>query len=287
VKKILLSIDWDYISMYPEIHGEWKVAYTKAMDWALEFLAEKKLSITFFCCPENATMFPEFVKAISGAGHCVGLHIHSIDRFTPPEDKKTIMSDGKRMLEDLSQQRVKWFRGGMFYLDKDMVAILTELHFRGDSTLLPDRYMEKWISGKYETKHMVFEMPMDYRGFPETLYYLASDLLEVPLSRYSMDFHRFDSMLNRIRNDTAVSVIYLHPKNLGSDILRESMRGRVKQGLINVVEQLTREGYAFVEYDSMLSEEGYPDRFDIVERLYPFDRSRRERAVTGARAETG
>lgn len=32
MKDILLSMDWDYISMYPGIHGEWKKAYEEAME---------------------------------------------------------------------------------------------------------------------------------------------------------------------------------------------------------------------------------------------------------------
>ena len=59
------------------------------MEWALDFL-EKKLTITFFCCPENAEMFPDYVKKIKKDGHQVGLHIHTIDKNTSFKDKKRL-----------------------------------------------------------------------------------------------------------------------------------------------------------------------------------------------------
>jgi len=270
MKNILLSMDWDYISMYPEIHGEWKKAYEEAMEWALGFLEEKKLTITLFCCPENAAMFPDYVKKIKQAGHQVGLHIHTIEKNTSFEDKKKILTEGKNMLEDLSQQPVKWFRAGMFYLDKEMATILKELGFKGDSSLLPDRKMEKWVSGENETKHMEFEMPMNYRGFPAPPYYLLPSLLEIPPSKYCFNFYTPEAMLKSIEEDTNnLSVIYLHPKNLDGMVLRESLKGKMKAGLVMVIDKLIEGGFKFLEYDNMLGREEFPERFDLFERLYP------------------
>ncbi|NQT01924.1 MAG: polysaccharide deacetylase family protein [Planctomycetes bacterium] len=262
-------MDWDYVSMYPEIHGEWKKAYVEAMEWALEFLEKKGLTITFFCCPENAAMFPAYVKKIKTLGHQVGLHIHTIDKNTTSGDKKKIIIDGKGMLEDLSQQAIRWFRAGMFYLDKDIASILAELEFTGDSSLVPDIHMEKWISGINETKHMEFEMPMDYSGFPEMPYYLLPSLLEVPPSRYCFDFRTPDTMIESIKDDTNnLSVIYLHPKNLDEMVLKESMQGKMKAGLVTVVDRLTDGKFRFVEYDNIQDMGAFPERLDIYEKLY-------------------
>ena len=284
VKNVLLSMDWDYVSMYPEIHGEWKQAYEEAMEWGLTFLEEKKLKITFFCCPENATMFPDYIKNIKKAGHQVGLHIHTIDKNTSFKDKEKIMTDGKDILEDLSQQKIEWFRAGMFYLDKEIATILTDLEFKGDSSLVPDINMEKWVPGmlsagsedgkSYETKYFEFEGPMDYRGFPEKPYYLLPSLLEVPPSRYCFDFHVPQKMLKNIEEDVNnLSVLYIHPKNLGGLLLKESMEGKMKNGFTTVVNKLIEENSAFLGYDDFWGIEEFPKRFDLFERLYPFDRN--------------
>lgn len=276
-KNILLSMDWDLISIrffagYLAIPKEWKKAYEEAMEWGLNFLKQKKLTITFFCCPENAAMFPDYVKKIKKDGHQVGLHIHTIDKNTSFKDKKRIIIEGKNMLEHLSQQKIEWFRGGMFYLDKEITTILTELEFKGDSSLVPDRKIEKWISGKYSAKYMELDMPMDYRGFPETPYYLLPSLLEIPLSRYSFNFSTPEIMLKSIEKDTNnLSVIYLHLKNLDGMVLKQSMEGRMKTGFIRVIDKLIERKFMFLEYDNILGREKFPKRFDLFKKLYPFD----------------
>ena len=161
----------------------------------------------------------------------------------------------------------------MFYVDKEIAEILREREFVGDSSLVPDRHIKKWVSGKYETKHMEFDMPVDYRNFSETPYYLLPSLLEVPPSRYCWDFLNPEAMLRAIEEDTNnFSVIYIHPKNLDGTILKESMEGRVKTGFIKVIDELIKRKFVFLEYNNIFGREEFPERFDLFKRLYPFDR---------------
>lgn len=116
-KQILLSMDLDYAAMYPALGGERKRAYELAIEWSLEYLALQGHSIMFFCCPEDAAMFPHCIHAMRRAGHQIGLHIHTIDAHTLSAMKRRILRDGTKLLEDMTGQAVRWHRAGMFFLD--------------------------------------------------------------------------------------------------------------------------------------------------------------------------
>lgn len=270
-KRIILSMDLDYAAMYPDLGGERKRAYELAIEWSLEYLALQKLSITFFCCPEDAAMFPHCIRTMRRAGHQIGLHIHTIEAHTPSAVKRRILAEGTKLLEDMAGRTIRWHRGGMFFLDQETVLILKELNYVGDSSLVPDRCLERWVAGKYDTGHghLKYNMPMDYRGFPTAPYYVQPSFLEVPPSRYCMDFLQPDKMRRAIEEDIDdLSVIYIHPKNLDGMVLKESIEGKMKEGFLEVIGGLKKKAYKFSGYEDVLNAGGYPERFEVFKKLY-------------------
>ena len=205
-------MDLDYAAMYPDLGGERKRAYELAIEWSLEYLALQGLSSMFFCCPEDAAMLPHCIRAMCRAGHQIGLHIHTIDAHTTNAMKRRILQDGTKLLEDMTGRAVRWHRGGMFFLDQATVLALKELNYAGDSSLVPDRCLKRWVAGEHETGHLEFDMPMDYRGFPESPYHILPSFLEIPPSRYCGDFLYPEKMIDAIAQDVnGLSVIYIHP----------------------------------------------------------------------------
>lgn len=254
-KSVIISFDWDYAFFYPDISGHWKAAYREAMDWLLAYLDEKKLTATMFITPEDARMFPDYVREIVRRHHPVGLHIHSVFADTPYSKKVEIHQEGKELLEDVAGSKIQMYRGGMFYMDRDIVEILDNSSFIIDSSLVPGRVVvDKWRAGENETRYMEFNVPMDYRGYPSVPYFLIDRLLEIPPSRYCMDFMTGSQMLAACQNEkTNLSVIYCHPKNLGDHRLRESINGRFRESFLGVMDGLLEGGFQFIGYDKVYS----------------------------------
>ena len=261
-RSVIISMDWDYAFFYPDISGDWKKAYEKAVDWLFDFLDSRSLKATMFVTPENAKLFPRHLERIVSGGHPIGLHIHSIMADTPRREKTKMLRDGTKMLEDASARAIDMYRAGMFYMDRDIVDDLVRLGYRIDSSLVPDRYVPGiYRMGKYETRHMEFNQPTDFRGYPAHPYFLKGDLLEVPPSRYCMNYFAPgpDSMIeNCVAEPTRLSLIYIHPKNMSGRGLKESAGGRIRRAFAKVVDALVDRDFRFIDYRAMLKLRSIP-----------------------------
>lgn len=261
-RSVILSVDWDYAFFYPDISGTWKRAYERAVNWLFQFLSAKGLKATMFVTPENARLFPHHVERIIAEGHPLGLHIHSIMADTPRQKRRLILEGGTKCLEDAFGRRIRTFRGGMFYVDRDMVDDLAQLGYQVDSSLVPDRQATGDISGPLETRAMKFNQPTDFRGFPAHPYFLKDNLLEVPPSRYCMDYFATGaprSMIDAcLKEPTRLSVIYLHPKNVGGRGLKESAGGQVRRVFTRVVDALLAADVHFLDYAQLRERGSFP-----------------------------
>lgn len=78
----------------------------------LEALHRHRTSATFFMLAERAVRHPGIVRDVVAAGHEVALHGVDHQRLTSldPEEVTERLVRGRDMLEDLVQQRVRWFR---------------------------------------------------------------------------------------------------------------------------------------------------------------------------------
>ena len=256
MKRFNFSIDLDYSFFYPDLGGAWKKAYERASDWLLDYLDQVGLTITFFACPENIIMFPDYARRIVSSGHYLGLHIHNIYRFTPKEERDRILREGIDRIGEISGRKPQQFRGGMFYLDRDLVDRLEIMGFTLDSSLLPGRScVECRVDGPLETHSFSFDMPMDYRNFPDNPYRLTQTIVEVPPSTYCQGWLNPQAVWEAcLAEPTGLSVLYNHAKNCNGTELKESADGRMRDGMVEVLNRLMSEGFSYVSYEELIAE---------------------------------
>jgi polysaccharide deacetylase family protein (PEP-CTERM system associated) len=112
----------------------------------LELLQEHGARATFFVLGWVAERQPELIRRIAAAGHEIASHGYGHDllyTLTPAEFRADV-ERGKKLLEDLTGQRVTGYRAPSFSITDWAVGILQELGFEYDSSVFPtvvhDRY---------------------------------------------------------------------------------------------------------------------------------------------------
>ncbi len=112
----------------------------------LELLEERGARATFFVLGWVAERHPELIRRIAAAGHEIASHGYGHDllyTLTPAEFRADV-DRGKKLLEDLTGQRVTGYRAPSFSITDWAVTILQELGFEYDSSVFPtvahDRY---------------------------------------------------------------------------------------------------------------------------------------------------
>jgi polysaccharide deacetylase family protein (PEP-CTERM system associated) len=141
--------------------------------WFLQVLKEYNVKATFFILGEVAQSFPHLIKEIADEGHEIAVHgfyHRQIFKLSRDEFKKEV-SDAKKLLEDLSGQKVIGHRAPAFSINKDTkwaLEVLAGLGFNYDSSISPmagKRY--GWPGFKKEIHRMslsdgqsIIEVPM-------------------------------------------------------------------------------------------------------------------------------
>jgi polysaccharide deacetylase family protein (PEP-CTERM system associated) len=112
----------------------------------LELLEARGARATFFVLGWVAERHPELIRRIAAAGHEIASHGYGHDllyTLTPAEFRADV-DRGKKLLEDLTGQRVTGYRAPSFSITDWAVTILQELGFEYDSSVFPtvahDRY---------------------------------------------------------------------------------------------------------------------------------------------------
>lgn len=79
----------------------------------LDLLDKYQLKAVFFCIGKNAEQYPELVRRIAHSGHLLGNHTYShslSSTFYGPEKYFAEISATTRILENISGQKIKYFR---------------------------------------------------------------------------------------------------------------------------------------------------------------------------------
>jgi polysaccharide deacetylase family protein (PEP-CTERM system associated) len=169
----IFSRDWLHI---PD--AEPTDAVVKNTEWFLETFSQYNVKATFFILGEVAQSFPQLIKDIANAGHEIAVHgfyHRQVFKLSRDEFKKEV-ADAKKLLEDLSGQKVIGHRAPAFSINKDTkwaLEVLAELGFKYDSSISPmagKRY--GWQDFKKETHPM--DLPDD------------KSIIEVPMSTISL-----------------------------------------------------------------------------------------------------
>jgi polysaccharide deacetylase family protein (PEP-CTERM system associated) len=112
----------------------------------LELLAEHGARSTFFILGWVAERHPRLIRRIAEAGHEIASHGYGHDLlYTMSESEfRADVSRCKKILEDVTGQRVTGYRAPSFSITDWAVTILQELEFEYDSSVFPtvahDRY---------------------------------------------------------------------------------------------------------------------------------------------------
>ena len=119
----------------------------KPTNYILDLFRRNNIKATFFVLGEVANYYPELVKKIVAEGHelaCHGLYHRDLDKFTEHQLYQEI-SEGKRILEELTDTEILGFRIPNAVPNNDLLKILVKSNFKYDSSIFPSR---KFL-GKY------------------------------------------------------------------------------------------------------------------------------------------
>jgi hypothetical protein len=142
-----LSLDLDNLWSYLKTHGDagWE-SFPSYLDLlvprVLDFLAARKLKITFFVVGQDAAL-PECraaLRAIAGAGHEIGNHSFRHDPWMHEYDDAEIEAEIARTedtLEEATGRRPVGFRGPGYSLSPAILRILARRGYRYDASTLP------------------------------------------------------------------------------------------------------------------------------------------------------
>lgn len=144
---VSLSLDLDNQWSYMKTHGDagWE-AYPSYLPWLvpriLDFLAERRLRITFFVVgidaerPENR----EALAALAAAGHEIGNHSHRHEPWLHLYRRDELADELERAEEAIASatgQRPTGFRGPGYSLSPDVLELLVERGYAYDASTLP------------------------------------------------------------------------------------------------------------------------------------------------------
>ncbi|HEX5576476.1 MAG TPA: XrtA system polysaccharide deacetylase [Gemmatimonadales bacterium] len=112
----------------------------------LDLLAEHRARATFFVLGWVAERQPELIRRIAADGHEIASHGYGHDLIytLSPAEFRADVERGKKLLEDITGQRVLGYRAPSFSITDWAVSILQDLGFEYDSSVFPtvahDRY---------------------------------------------------------------------------------------------------------------------------------------------------
>lgn len=116
--------------------------YDRYLKSILDVLDESNIKATFMCVGELARQYPYVVKSIFERGHEIGCHsnVHSWLTNLTPEQLRSDTHDAIVALEDISGQKVRYYRAPAFSIgsqNKYVFEILAENGIEIDSSIFP------------------------------------------------------------------------------------------------------------------------------------------------------
>lgn len=175
-----LSVDVEFFSHIPAYRSavgttDQTAVGHEGIKSLLDAFADAGETGTFFTVSEIAESHPSTVSAIAQQ-HELGSHTHThrhLSTLTPAE-RRTELTDSKRLLETTTSDSVVGFRAPSFDFAKDHFEILADTGYEYDSSVVACRSIPGWYGGQYGL-HKPAPATSISAGAPETL-------VEVPLA---------------------------------------------------------------------------------------------------------
>lgn len=227
------AISIDVEDYWAILHRDWlnvpdakpTEAVLRNTNWFLQTFDNFKVKATFFILGEVAQSFPKLIKEISDQGHEIAVHgfyHRQIFKLSPDEFKKEV-SDAKKLLEDISGEKVIGHRAPAFSINKDTkwaLDVLAQCDYKYDSSISP-------MQGKR----------YGWPGFKKDVHAMRLDnglsIIEVPMSTISIGIKELGIgggylrhfpycytklCINYIQKKRPV-ILYMHPYEIDIDDL--------------------------------------------------------------------
>lgn len=161
---------------------------TEGMPLLLDIYAKYNIKSTFFFTGYIARLYPELVKMILVYGHEVGSHSmshlkengHDVTNF---EKQVKLLSDSKKLLEDISGQEVISFRAPALRINKHTASALVESGYKIDSSVASQRFDMFFSFGALKKLNWLIAPRLPYKTSEKSLFKKGnSPLIEIPLS---------------------------------------------------------------------------------------------------------
>ena len=147
------------------------------MERIFNLLERNEVSATFFCVGWIAEKYPEIIREISNRGYEIGSHtrMHQLVYTQKPESFKNDVEHSIKTLEDLSGQKVKYFRAPGFSIteiNKWAFKILVELGIDIDCSVFPAARAHGGFASYIESKPSIIkyqgieikELPVNFKS---------------------------------------------------------------------------------------------------------------------------
>ncbi len=160
----------------------------EGMPTLLDIYKEYEIRTTFFFTGYIAKLFPDIVKMIIPFGHEVGSHSMSHLKenghdVTNLKKQKVLLSESKKILEDISGQEVISFRAPALRVNKYTSEALIETGYKIDCSIASQRFDLFLSFGGLKKLKWLTAPRKPYRTSEKSLFKRGdSPLIEVPLS---------------------------------------------------------------------------------------------------------
>lgn len=165
-----------------------KLVLEEGMPILLDLYQAFNIKSTFFFTGYIAQKFPDVVKMIMPAGHEIGCHglshkvEHGFDVLSFKEQVRHL-TESKKILEDISGQKVVTFRAPALRVNQDTSQALTETGFLYDSSVASQRFDAFLSFGGMNKLNWITAPRLPYRTSPESLFKKGDgQIIEIPLS---------------------------------------------------------------------------------------------------------
>lgn len=190
----------------------------------LELMNEFNVKGTFFCLGSVAPRISGLIREMSGEGHEIASHglIHKRYYSLHHSDVRQQIFDSKKILEDITGQKIAGFRAPDFSINESNLFVLDfirEAGFEYDSSIIPISGHDFYGIGNWQ--HSIHTLENGLVQFPPATEMLAGKRVPILGGGYFRLYPFFLSkylLKKRLKSNSAV-MTYFHPHDFTTEII--------------------------------------------------------------------